>query len=384
MKKMLFMFAIVCVLYTGDVVFSNQLNVVIHELDPVIGEMIDVEENSLYTIYGDIPGFCSAGFLLVDGSKYQFYVLRNTELGAQIYISTISEERLTKLREELTRRIAEKAGESKTPLFPLLQMFPEEQSVYRELQLRDGNRIMGDLTRARHDTLFVRTTGGLLLPIPAYQIQKVIEKAPVVSGVGFYRTDPNTSRLFFAPTARKLKKGTGYFADYYIFFPTLGYGLTENIALSGGMSILPGLDTQLFSFAPKVAFDLTNNLSLGTGVLVLFVPDEDPVDLCFTVMTYGNIQKAITVGAGIPVFAWKSNNPILMVGAETQISNSVKLLSENWMFTGDFQNSLFSVGIRFFGDRLAADLALITLKELFNTEGFPFIPYVGFSYCFGR
>ena len=35
----------------------------------------------------------------------------------------------------------------------------------------------------------------------------------------YYATDPNYTRLFFAPTARALKKGSGYFADYELIFP---------------------------------------------------------------------------------------------------------------------------------------------------------------------
>ena len=33
----------------------------------------------------------------------------------------------------------------------------------------------------------------------------------------FWREDPNQTRLFFGPSARPLKKGTGYLAVYEIF-----------------------------------------------------------------------------------------------------------------------------------------------------------------------
>ncbi len=50
----------------------------------------------------------------------------------------------------------------------------------------------------------------------------------------YWFPNPNATRLFFAPTARMLKKGEGYFADYFIFFPTFTFGVTNNFTLGGG------------------------------------------------------------------------------------------------------------------------------------------------------
>ena len=91
---------------------------------------------------------------------------------------------------------------------------------------------------------------------------------------------------------------------------------------------------------------------------------------------------------------------LAMLGGEVQLSNSVKLLTENYLFpyeehtylydagTGTYEERwetryepVFSGGIRFFGQQLAADLALFTSPDLFgNGEGFPFIPWLGFAY----
>ncbi|NUM78245.1 hypothetical protein HUU40_28120, partial [candidate division KSB1 bacterium] len=58
----------------------------------------------------------------------------------------------------------------------------------------------------------------------------------------------------------------------------------------------------------------------------------------------------------------------------------------NWIFTGtDEPQVLFSGGVRFFGERLAVDLALFSSEEFFEADsGFPFVPWVDFSVFFGR
>ncbi|MBU0560287.1 MAG: hypothetical protein KKG93_12035 [Bacteroidetes bacterium] len=76
-----------------------------------------------------------------------------------------------------------------------------------------------------------------------------------------------------------------------------------------------------------------------------------------------------------------TNSPILLIGAEFQASNSIKLITENWILPQD-SPSIISFGIRFFGDYLAADFALITTSEGFENDGFPFIPWIGFAYNF--
>ncbi|MBU1678332.1 MAG: hypothetical protein KKD86_05675 [Bacteroidetes bacterium] len=76
-----------------------------------------------------------------------------------------------------------------------------------------------------------------------------------------------------------------------------------------------------------------------------------------------------------------ADSPILLIGAEIQASNSIKFITENWILPQD-SPSIISFGIRFFGDYLAADFALITTSEGFENDGFPFIPWIGFAYNF--
>ena len=77
----------------------------------------------------------------------------------------------------------------------------------------------------------------------------------------------------------------------------------------------------------------------------------------------------------------------MLVGGEHQLSNSTKLLSENYLYLGDEVTIIFSGGIRFFNDTLAADLGLFSSPDLIGAiggGGFPFVPWLGFAYNFSN
>jgi hypothetical protein len=73
-----------------------------------------------------------------------------------------------------------------------------------------------------------------------------------------------------------------------------------------------------------------------------------------------------------------------VIGGGMQVSNSVKLVSENWISTFEFPQSVIPIfGIRFFEEKIAADLGFVYI----STSGiirFPFLPWLGFTYNFGK
>ena len=77
---------------------------------------------------------------------------------------------------------------------------------------------------------------------------------------------------------------------------------------------------------------------------------------------------------------------MLMLGGELQVSNAVKLLTESYVVVSDGEADLLvGGGVRFFGERLAADLgAFIAPEAVGDTDVVPFAPWLGFSYSFGN
>ena len=119
------------------------------------------------------------------------------------------------------------------------------------------------------------------------------------------------------------------------------------------------------------------------GGLMFHIPDvETGVGIGYTVATYGSPYHSVTAGLGWG-YAGKSvsNEPILVLGGEYQLSNNVKLVTENWV-PPQSSVALMMFGVRFFGDHLAADFALMHPAGS-DISGFPFLPWVGIVYNFG-
>jgi len=123
-----------------------------------------------------------------------------------------------------------------------LQLTIPDSSQIQILTLEDGSTLVGRIIEVNDDNLLYKTKyGTLTISILDIAELKLIKKDKIKKGK-YWFPNPNCTRLFFAPTARMLKKGEGYFADYFIFLPTFTFGVTDIFTLGGGFSIMPGVD----------------------------------------------------------------------------------------------------------------------------------------------
>ncbi len=277
------------------------------------------------------------------------------------------------------------------PLRPAHAQEAAETDQVVRIELVDGSTLIGTVEREADEVILFRTTAGVKLRLPKDRIaSREVLRGRVVDG-RFQRVDPNRTRLFFAPTARPLGAGQGYFADYQIFLPFIAAGVGSRVSLAGGFSLVPGSPAQVVYAAPKVTLVHTPGTSVAVGGLVGTalggeISGEGYAGLAFGVGTFGSPRRAITVGGGFAFAGAEGESvtsaPILLIGGEYQVSNSIKLLSENYVYVGESATVVFSGGLRFFNDTLAADLGLFTTPEAFGGGGFPFVPWVGFAYNF--
>ena len=258
--------------------------------------------------------------------------------------------------------------------------YPPSSDI-KQIILTDGSDYVGIIEKEEAGIVFFRAQSGIHLQIPKQQVKKISNVKPIEIDGQYVRADPNQTRLFFAPTARPLKAGQGYFAVYEIMFPMLAVGMTDFLAISGGMSLVPGAEQQVFYIAPKLTLINQEHFALGSGILYMSVTDKT-MGIAYGVSTYSSGNFGITCGLGWGfVDGDFSEQPMLTIGLELQGSNSVKIISENWFFPES--GNLLSCGIRFFGSSLAADFAMVTSSDILRDgEGWPFIPWIGFAYNF--
>ena len=255
------------------------------------------------------------------------------------------------------------------------------------ISLNDGTQLEGTITQETETHILVETLAGLEVKVPKTSIVS-IEKHHASA---FSRPDPNYTRLMFSPTGRPLRRGDAYFFNHYVFFPGMAYGLTDHFTLSGGVSVLPGvgLNEQLLSVAPKLGFYTSDEVSLSAGVLYMRIED-DAGGMAFVVGTKGSPDKSFTCGIGLGYIAEEgedvdfAEHPVLLLGGNIRLSESMSIVSENWLITGgDFKLDQQPLGLalRFLGTKIAVDAGVIIIGEVLK-EGFP-IPWLSFVYNFG-
>ena len=248
----------------------------------------------------------------------------------------------------------------------------------------DGSTLMGRIIDIEDDKIQFETDLGIIT-IEMFKIEE-IKEVPISHFVGgsYWFPNPNETRLFFAPTARCLKGGEGYFADYYLFFPMLAYGITDNITIAGGASIFPwiGIEHNIFYIMPKIGFSISTNFNLATGALIVKPPEFDDetepvVGICYGVGTFGSANSNLTLGMGFGYVDWEfDDTPLVMFGGQHRISRRLSLVTENWLSPG-FDQPLVSLGFRFFGEKLSVDLGFInTIGDDMLVPGIPYIDFV--------
>ena len=251
-----------------------------------------------------------------------------------------------------------------------------------------GSRLIGRIIKIRATEIDFKTDLGI--QTIAIGLIKEIEEIPVslIKEGEYWFPNPNTTRLFFAPTGRMMKKGQGYFCDYYLFFPGVAWGITDNLTIGLGISLFPWLDfaEQIIYFTPKLGVAASRNVRFATGALIVTIPDwnnddeSHTVGILYGVSTLGSDDHNFTAGLGYGFADGElADKPMVMFGGEFRIARRAAFVTENWIFP-ELDNPLISYGVRFFGEALSVDLALVTVTG--EDAIVPGIPYIDFVFNF--
>ena len=268
---------------------------------------------------------------------------------------------------------------------------PADSARMYVLRTRDGSLFVGQLSRATVDSVYFVSAGGpIAVPRAAIVELRPLGRGAMRAGV-YWPPNPGATRLFFAPTGRMLEQGEGYFSNTYVFFLNFVGGITPRVTFGGGLSVFPSDDfsQNIFYLTPKIGLVQSSSFNLAAGALIGYAGfsgfddtggDIGAFGIVYGVGTGGSPDASVSVGLGFGYGGGGfGENPILMFGGEKRIARRVSLLSENYLVTNVDDGLLVSYGLRFFGDRLSVDFALINLP---SDPVFPGVPYVAFAVKF--
>lgn len=262
-----------------------------------------------------------------------------------------------------------------------------ESAPIERIELRDGSSIVGRVVATTDSTLILERPSGQRITLRREEVvsREYVDGRITQAGT-FVRTDPNNTRLFFGPTARPLGAGDGYLSSFEIFVPFVAYGVGSRTTIAGGTIPLPELFFKVFYVAPKVTVLNRREATIAVGVLHATVVDEGSGGIAYGVGTFGDSEAAVTAGLGFAYATGSgfSERPAVILGGEYQVSNSVKLITENYVIVGEETNPVLMGGVRLFGSQLAGSLGLATSPAFIDEDdvSFPFLPILSFSYNF--
>ena len=256
--------------------------------------------------------------------------------------------------------------------------------------LNDKTEYFGKIIQEDSLNITIKTENNLTITIPKENITYQDNSLITVQADIEYRRDPNSARLFFAPTAKSIPASEVTLTIFEIFFPAISVGIADVVTLNGGISILPTGGDQLFYLASKVTFVQSDMFSAAAGFAYANITSFNSNSsntgemVFFGVGTLGNEKMSLTAGLGL-FNVKKDPSTIFLIGADLRVSRRVKLITENYIiptqdYWGKKNNLLISFGIRFFGGNLSGDFGLIQLIEGSNSS-IPF-PWLGFGYTF--
>lgn len=255
-----------------------------------------------------------------------------------------------------------------------------------EVHLAAGEEYVGRVVAVEGETITLQTTTGTRIQFTRAQAVTVRPAQGELRGSAFWREDPNNTRLFFSPTARTLEAGDGYFGVYELFIPFVAYGITDWLMIAGGSPFYLGITGEItppIYLGPKVRVYDSEGFDVAAGALGVFIFDDDETEafsLLYGAGTLGSEDRAVTLGAGWGyVDDGFSEKPVVMLGGETRVGRFTKLLTENLFVPGE-RGVIISGGVRFFGQRLSADVGL---AGMVGDDGACCFPLVNVVYNFG-
>lgn len=273
----------------------------------------------------------------------------------------------------------------------------------RVFTLTDGTIITGKIVNKTAASTVVETKELGIINIPESKIKQVreFEQATITENGKIWFQNPNCTRYLFAPSAIPLKKGEGYYQNLYGAGNAVNFGVSNNITIGGGLVGPLGayVNTKVGGKLGKYVH-VAGGAILGNG----FFPVNGHnlgVGLGFGVVTIGNLDHNITVGAG---YGFLNKNggtdwmekPMYVANGMARLGKKYALVTENWVVnvqgdpfgrgitTKSHYETFFSYAFRYMGQKSTLDAGFLNTPGLINKGWYIGIPYIGFVIRFGN
>jgi small nuclear ribonucleoprotein (snRNP)-like protein len=246
------------------------------------------------------------------------------------------------------------------------------------VKMKNGESYSGTIKSQDKENIVLNTSNGEIKLISS-NVKSIEEDN--YNGKFAYANSHDT-RYFFGPTAIPIKKRKGYYQNVLLTSNFANYGVTDNISLGGGFEFISLMFKQpIWFFTPKAGFKINDYIYAGGGFIMAGVASQGSASLGYGVFTFGNSETNLSLGAGYGYFdGTLADNPAFMIAGTHRLSNSISLLSENYILP-----SQETGGTNFFGIQ---GIRILTKKNAFDVGAIVIpgatipIPFVGYAITF--
>jgi hypothetical protein len=274
----------------------------------------------------------------------------------------------------------------------------KETTKQVHVDLKDGKHIEGKLLERIGDTVVIESDT-FIARVNIKNIKNIQELNSGNSNFDkfLYNENKHAPHGFFAPTGFGLRKGEGYYKNFYLFINHLNYGFTDNFSLEFSTETLFLLTSRASGFSPfqviyvvpKLSYTVAKDVNLGLGMYIArlgsIVSSSNSTTFAvpFGVTTFGNRDNNLSIGLGTLLFAPSANETNIFVASlsgQLRLAKNFGLVTENYLFRspsfggGNASFPLGSIGMRYMSDNFSFDLGINNLR----------LPVLGFSVPFGR
>jgi hypothetical protein len=239
-----------------------------------------------------------------------------------------------------------------------------------QIETKDNNRIKGKVIEKTDTHLTIETASTGNITIERNKIRD-IEEINLIDTGAFAYENQHASRNFMTPTAFGVKKGEGYYKNTMLVFNSVNYGITDHFSIGASADIIGLLSSERIPFVmslnTKLSTSISKNAAIAGGFTVARVGasgESGSAGILYSVVTFGDKNKSITLGGGYPILFKNTsnrNNPLLFtISAQYRLSDNFSVLTENW-FAGASEGAggIGSIGGRYMRKGFAFDFAIM-------------------------
>ena len=182
MRRFVFIYAVVTIILilVPSLSLAEEKEQKLYTIHPLVGDVIDAEENEKYNLFGPIEGFIAAKFYEYEdmGKQRQYlHIIGETEEGGYIFVRALDIRGRHKLHElgDYLRDFEEKYSGTvphlqADPFIPFSKDALETVGRILSIKLIDDTELVGSIAHATVDTIFLID---LSIPIPDSMIKEV-------------------------------------------------------------------------------------------------------------------------------------------------------------------------------------------------------------------